>query len=217
MTSPDIEASLLSLGASTLDDLLADVAGKSPAPGGGAVVSAVAALAAALGNMVVSYSAGKKSLADHDQLHADAAAELHRAAAILVELADEDAIAYAHLNRLQRLDADDPARADLASAALAATTVPLAVAAAAADVLRVFERLVNASNPWLRSDLAIATIFAGAAVRAARWNVSINLPSLVEAGVPQEHADDLLGAATDMMEAAERRAQAIEEACRAGW
>jgi formiminotetrahydrofolate cyclodeaminase len=81
----------------------------------------------------------------------------------------------------------------------------------------VLERLVGASNTWLRSDLAIAAILAGAAVRAARWNVSINLPTLIDAGVSKEHADDLMGAATDMLANAEQRAHAIEDACRAGW
>ena len=47
----------------TLDQFLDSVAAKTPAPGGGAVASAVGALSAALAGMVVSYSTGKKNLA----------------------------------------------------------------------------------------------------------------------------------------------------------
>ena len=53
----------------SVDELLAEIGAKSPTPGGGAVACVTAALAAALGRMVVNYSVGKPSLAEHDALH----------------------------------------------------------------------------------------------------------------------------------------------------
>jgi hypothetical protein len=56
----------------TLDELLERIGSKTPTPGGGAVASIVTALAASLARMVVAYSHGKKKLAAHEPLHAEA-------------------------------------------------------------------------------------------------------------------------------------------------
>ncbi|MFN0133198.1 MAG: cyclodeaminase/cyclohydrolase family protein [Phycisphaerales bacterium] len=161
-------------------DLLARVAAKTPAPGGGAVASASAALAAALARMVVAYSLGKKSLADHQPDLAKADAALVRAGEMLLTLADEDAAAYEVLNGLSRLPEGDPRRADLPAAQLAASRPPLAVIAACADLLRLFERLAPITNRHLHSDLAIAAVLAESAARASLWNVTVNAATLDE-------------------------------------
>src|SRR5262249_43764940 len=75
----------------SLNDFLASIAFKTPTPGGGAVASTVAALAAALAQMVVAYSAGKKSLAQHEPTLQSSLKTLERARQILLQLADEDA------------------------------------------------------------------------------------------------------------------------------
>ena len=157
-----------------------NVGDKCPTPGGGAVASAVGALAAALGRMVVSYSIGKKNLEEHQPLLIAANARLERAAAVMLELADEDAAAYGAVNELSRLDASDPRRAELAAAQQASVQVPLMVAAAAVDLLRLFEQLAGTTNRHLRSDLGIAAVLARATVEASAWNVLINLGTLAE-------------------------------------
>src|SRR4051812_31791558 len=163
---------MTTFGASTFDQFLASVAAKTPAPGGGAVASAVGALAAALAQMVVSYSVGKKALVEHEPRLKEAAAILERARGLLLELAEEDAAAYGTVNELQKLAADDPRRAGLGAANSASVQVPLAVMAACVDLLRLFETLGPITNKQLRSDLAIAAILAEAAARASRWDVA---------------------------------------------
>lgn len=163
----------------TLHEFLSRIAAKIPAPGGGAVASSVGAIASALANMVVSYSIGKKNLAEHDTLHHSAALRLTRAAAIMMTLADEDAAAYSLVNELSKLPENDARRtAEYPEALLTAARIPLAVAAAGVDVLRLLEELADKTNRYLRSDLAIAAVLADAAVRSSRWNVAINLPGL---------------------------------------
>jgi hypothetical protein len=164
----------------TLAAFIQNVGDKCPTPGGGAVASAVGALAAALGRMVVSYSIGKKNLEEHQPLLIAANARLERAAAVMLELADEDAAAYGAVNELSRLDASDPRRAELAAAQQASVQVPLMVAAAAVDLLRLFEQLAGTTNRHLRSDLGIAAVLARATVEASAWNVLINLGTLAE-------------------------------------
>ena len=54
----------------TVRELLSSVGSRSPTPGGGAAAAITAALAAAVGEMVVNLSRGKPALAAHDDLHA---------------------------------------------------------------------------------------------------------------------------------------------------
>ncbi len=173
-------------------DFLSAVAAKSPAPGGGAVASASGALASALAQMVVNYSIGKKGLLEQQEDLRLSATKLERARAMFLELADEDAAAYGHLNALQKLPPNDARRiAELPQAQLLAVQVPRSVAATAIDLLRLFEHLAPITNRYLRSDLGIAADLAEATVRAALWNVRINaesLPPTAKADVERESA-----------------------------
>lgn len=167
------------LAARPLAELLDAVAERAPAPGGGAVSAIAGALAAALGSMVLSYSAGKASLAEHAALHAESGASLLKLRAMLLELADADAQAYAELNEIER-----SGTCDKAAAAERALAVPAQVVAVASEVLRVLERVENAgaANRWLLSDLAIAAELAGCTMRSAAWMVRINQRVVEDAG-----------------------------------
>jgi methenyltetrahydrofolate cyclohydrolase len=193
-----------------LDDFLAALASKSPAPGGGAVTATTSALAAALGQMVVAYSVNLKRLSDHKPALESAIRKLENARALVLALAREDAEAYAHLSELMRTPDDHPSKAQaLPAAALAATQVPLAVIAACADLLRLFESLVAITNRNLRSDLAIAAVLADAAGRASLWNVRINLPLLEECDL---HGG-IMETARSMIAEMTARTQRIEQGC----
>src|SRR5438034_4601550 len=80
--------------AATIDAFLSAAAAKQPAPGGGSVTALVGALAAAMVEMVVNYSIGKKDLAEHQPTFHHALAELSRARALLLELMVEDQAAF---------------------------------------------------------------------------------------------------------------------------
>jgi formiminotetrahydrofolate cyclodeaminase len=201
------------LARATLGELVSAIAERSPAPGGGAVVGAVGALAAALGGMVVAFSNRQMD----ERAHAAASSALQAGADRLLELADQDARAYAELNRIQRLESDDPERSMHADAARAATRVPLDAIAESARVLGVLEGLVGSSNAWLRSDLAIASLLTEAAARSAWWNVQINLPSLESAGVPRDEASAMQSEADAGLRGLRERVEAIQNACRDGW
>jgi methenyltetrahydrofolate cyclohydrolase len=154
----------------TLDEFLASVAERTPAPGGGAAAGVACALGAALTEMAARF-AGLE----------DAAA---RAAALRAEglaLADADLSAYAPVLEALRLPADDPERAEaLRAAQSAAADVPLAIAEAASAVAVLARELAAAGKPSLRGDaLAGADIAAGAARAAARL-VEINLAGAVD-------------------------------------
>ncbi|MEO1008070.1 MAG: cyclodeaminase/cyclohydrolase family protein [Planctomycetota bacterium] len=166
----------------TIEGFLGSLAHRSPAPGGGATAAVAGALAAAQASMVVAYSRGKKSLADHAAAHAEIEAILERARADLMDLADADAIAYAEMNRLQRLPDGDPERNRLPEAARACVDVPVRVQEACAAMLDAGGRLAPIANRWLLSDLAIAAMLAEATVRCSDRNIRVNAGDLGDAG-----------------------------------
>jgi formiminotetrahydrofolate cyclodeaminase len=188
---------------------LASIASKTPTPGGGAVASAVGALAAALAQMVVSYSVGKKALAQHEGRLQEASKVLERARGLLLELADEDAAAYGTVNELSKLPESDPRRAALPAANAASVQVPLAVMAACVDLLRLFESLAGITNKQLWSDLAIAAVLADAAARSSRWNVAVNVGFLGDAGAQEASRK----AAEGLLAESARLCAVVEKAC----
>jgi formiminotetrahydrofolate cyclodeaminase len=194
----------------SLGDLLEQVAAKTPTPGGGAVACAAGALAAALAHMVVSYSLGKKNLAEHQPILENAAGVLTRARAVFLGLAAEDAEAYGLVNELQRLAEGDPRRrAELAGAIEAAIQAPMAALAAAADLLRLCERLAPRTNRHLRSDLAIAAVLAESTARACVWNVRVNVGLLPDPA----SRDRRLRQAVEMAEECSARRAVVEREC----
>ena len=193
-----------------LGEFLDSISAKTPAPGGGAVASATGALAASLGQMVVSFSLGKKSLAAHEPALSRAAAVLARTSTLLLELAEEDAAAYTLVNQLSKLPESDPRRIkEWPAAVAAAVNVPRAVVGACCDLLRLLESLHPITNPHLRSDLAIAAILAESAARGAWWNVKVNLPLLPtpEARITLEQE------LQSLLQDAHVRTQRLEHAC----
>lgn len=195
----------MSLGETRFSDFLEQVAAKTPTPGGGAVASAVGAIAAALAGMVVSYSLGKKSLAAHQDTLAQAAATLSKARTVMLQLAEEDAASYRVVNELMKLpETDARRRVEWDSAVAAAVQAPMAVAAAATDLLRHFVALAPITNRMLRSDLAIAAVLAEATVRAALWNVEINASLLADRTETMNRARRLVESGRELLARVEK-------------
>jgi formiminotetrahydrofolate cyclodeaminase len=165
----------------TVEEFLQAVAAKSPTPGGGAVASVTAALAAALAQMVVQYSIGKKSLAAHDEIHKAGLERLKNDLIAALDLAEEDAKAYGELNELWKLDQNDPRRKrEFPGAVQRAIAAPRRVLDLSLTMLNTMRSLMGLTNSMLASDLAIAAVLADAAARAAAWNMRINLPLLAD-------------------------------------
>jgi formiminotetrahydrofolate cyclodeaminase len=197
------------IGSLSFESLLGALASKTPAPGGGAAAGMAGATACALAGMVVAYSVGRKSLAEHKGFLEDAQGRLARARSMFLLLADEDAAAYEKLNGLMKLPEDHPDRvAGWDGAVEGALGPPRAMLAAASDVLRLCEELLGKVNEHLRSDLAVAAVLAEAAARSAAWNVAVNLP-LVDEGRQESIGEE---AARLTREAAERAGR-VEAGC----
>lgn len=190
-------------------EFLDALAARTPAPGGGASACVAGAVAAAQAEMVVAYSIGRKSLAEHQGRLESARAALAATRALLLELADEDAAAYAELNRLRKLPEGDPARRDEPAATRRCVEIPAAALAACVNMLRLLAELPGITSRQLRSDLAIAATLAEAAAKACDWNVRINVSFVTG----QEWTRKIAAEAARELEAAADLTASVQRAC----
>jgi formiminotetrahydrofolate cyclodeaminase len=163
----------------SINDFLESLAAKKPTPGGGSVAALAGALAAAMGEMVLNYSVGKKDLVAHQPAIQEALAELTRARAMLVELLIEDQLAFEKLTAARKACNNagdkDPT---FAAALLACIRIPQTIGATASAILELCDRVTPMVNKYLLSDLAVCAEMAMATVRCAAYNVRVNLSDL---------------------------------------
>jgi glutamate formiminotransferase/formiminotetrahydrofolate cyclodeaminase len=157
----------------------AAVASAEPAPGGGSVVAVVAALGAALGEMVCRLTLEKV-------VEPGVEAELGRALAAagdlrgrLLELSGRDEAAYgayaAAVALPNRTEAEKRARREAREAALVgAAEVPLAVAEACLALAATLGPVARSGGRFLVSDVVVAARLAEAALHGALANVRAN-------------------------------------------
>ena len=172
----------------TLDTLLDQLASSDPVPGGGSAAALAGAMGAALVGMVAELTIGRPEYAEHEVTITGLRAEAHARRDLLLDLAEEDATAYASVVRARRMPKESPAELEARAAALRtamidAARVPLRTATVAAEVLELAERIAPIGNRNAVSDAGVAAQLAAAALRGALLNVRINLPYL-PAGEP---------------------------------
>jgi formiminotetrahydrofolate cyclodeaminase len=167
----------LPLAERTIGDYLQTLGSSRPAPGGGSVAGLVGALAAGLGQMVVSLTAKHgedPNLEGHYSLLGSSIVSLLSSAA-----ADERAYSgYLEASRLPRSTGDEKAarRNAMQTALIHAAEVPLGLASSACDLLDQLAPVVSHGTPHALSDADIAISLAHASVVAGLANVRINIP-----------------------------------------
>lgn len=165
----------------TLSEFLDATAAKQPAPSGGSVAALCGALAAAIGEMVLNYSVGKKGLETHQDELRTVLAEMHRARQMMVSLMVDDQSAYQALTAARKLPKDsEQYKSDYPAALLASIRTPEAIAVTAAAILNLTERLIDRVNYYLLSDLAVCAELAMATVRCGIYNVRVNLADVTD-------------------------------------
>jgi len=161
----------------TIEKFLEAAAAKQPTPGGGSVAALAGALAAAMGEMVLNYSVGKKGLENHAESLMAGLGEFRRAREMMVELMAEDQSAYEALAAVRK-------GTDLAKrqqAVMICARVPQTIAGTAVAILELADELVDKVNQHLLSDLAVCAELAMATTRTAIYNVRVNLPDFADA------------------------------------
>ncbi|MGC9453351.1 MAG: cyclodeaminase/cyclohydrolase family protein [Phycisphaerae bacterium] len=189
----------------TVREFLDAAAAKTPTPGGGSVAAVVAALAAALGEMALNFTSGKKKYAEHQELYDRIGPRLTRARHMFKALAGDDAAAYEFFRETTAM-ADSPEKTERMSLALAAAIdVPRELTKVAIAVLEDLKELSGKCNRYLLSDLLAAAALSAVAVRLSDYNVRINARQL-----PASEGDDLRSSSADDLARAERLRDKIE-------
>ena len=204
----------------TLAEFGEKLASPEPVPGGGSASAVAASLAASLVAMVATLSQGRPKYADHAALHAMSIPAARGLATDLMDLADEDAAAYAacaialKLPREAFVDKEYRDQQVRATARVAAE-VPLRCVERCREVLVLADALAGRSNMNASSDLRVAALLAEAAGHGAAENVLVNIPLIgeddwtrgAEARIAQllEEISELKARVHDVVASGERR------------
>ncbi len=177
-------------GGEAIADYAGRLAARTPTPGGGSAAGVVAALAAALGQMVLAYSYGPTAPdAELAALHE----RLGEARGRFLRLAEDDSRSYESVRvarRALKAAANDPAAAAGVTAALrSAASVPLDTARLARESASALAAVRDRTRAALRSDLATALALFRAASEGALANVAVNLDDLKAAGASTSELD----------------------------
>jgi formiminotetrahydrofolate cyclodeaminase len=214
MSSPD---SALSFRELTLGGFVDRLASADPVPGGGSASAVAASLGAALVAMVAALSEDRPKYAAHAELHIRTRATGQRLAARFLDLADEDAAAYAvfaaAMKQPKTTEAEQAARRKaISSAARAAAEIPLLTVEACLELVAAAESLVGRSNVNASSDLDVATLLGEAAARGAAANVLINLPSVDD----ESYSGEATARVMRLLDSVEEIAATVHEGVRSG-
>jgi len=204
MTENGKQTDLLSM---TVRQFVEASAAKAPTPGGGSVAGVVGALAAALGEMALNFSIGKKKFAAHADAHQRLLSRFGRAREMFQQLVADDIVAFTAYQDASRM-ADGPEKGEaMDNATAAAIDVPREAAKLALAVLGDLEVLAGMCNRYLISDLAAGAALCEAVSRLCDYNVRINAGNVRD---PDEAKQVRSGSAGDLAAAVACRRR-IEE------
>lgn len=170
----------------TIDSgILDEIASDKPAPGGGSAAAYTGAMAAALVSMVARLTIGKKKYAAVVDQMEEILLQSEKIRSQLTSLVEKDAQAFETVMQAFKLPKETPemesTRMDaVEKATQEATQIPMQVAQSSLTILALSERVVTLGNFNAISDGGSAGALAMASIKAASYNVRINLANLRE-------------------------------------
>lgn len=200
-------------------DFLEELSSKKPTPGGGGAAALGGAAGAALGQMVINLTLGKKKYADVEEEMKALLEKLEVLKAEFLHLADEDARVFAPLAAAYGLpgttDEEKKYKAEvLEGHLLTASLVPIHVMEDALKAIDIMDILADKGSRMAVSDVGVGVQLIRTALTGAVMNVWINTKSMKN----REKAEELNGYADEMMQKGTALADAVyrkvEEALR---
>jgi formiminotetrahydrofolate cyclodeaminase len=201
----------------TLSEFSDVLASAEPVPGGGSASAIAASFAGSLLAMVARLSLDRPRYEAYRATNERALAAGDRGRRVMLDLADQDARAYAGLAAARKMPRDTPdeqAARDGATreSAKAASEVPLRVVDECARLLEHVLAMAGRSNANAASDLEVAARLCTAAAKGAGANVLINLPMVGD----EEFAGATTTALKTLLESIDRAVAQVSELIGAG-
>lgn len=167
----------------TVEAFLEELSSKKPTPGGGGAAALGGAAGAALGEMVINLTLGKKRYADVEPEMKSLLERLEYLKAEFLRLADEDAEVFAPLAAAYGLptgtEEERSHKAEVLEGHLmAASLVPMAVMERCMEALDILEILAVKGSRLAVSDVGAGVQFIRSALLGAKMNVSINTKAM---------------------------------------
>lgn len=171
----------------TVLEFIEDVDSNQPTPGGGSVSALATSLGVSLARMVGHLTVPKKafkgldpSLQETIVKHIDS---LEKIKVRLIELVDEDTVAYNKVMRAFKMPKGTPKekqnrRDAIQEGTLCAIKVPFEVAQKGLEAMTFFEVIIKYGNKNAISDLGVGALLLHAGIEGALLNVQINLGML---------------------------------------
>lgn len=190
-------------------EFLEKLASNSPTPGGGGGAAMAGALAVALASMVGNLTVGKEKFAQYEAEVQELLAKAEALRMKMFALVNADAEVFNSFMACYRLpkhtDEEKQARNQaIQNAAKEAAEVPLKIAEACLEVMKLAERIAIIGNPGAITDAVVSSIMARAALRSAVYNVVVNLKLIKDEAYNQ--------AMYAKIEAMQNEAEALEKA-----
>jgi glutamate formiminotransferase / formiminotetrahydrofolate cyclodeaminase len=179
--------------AATLRPFVEQVASADPVPGGGSAAALAGALGAALGQMAVRITKGKKNYEQYMERYIDALDRLAPYTSTLLELVDADSEAYRLVLAAYKLPKGSDEREKAIQAGLIrATEIPARTAGCAADALRVCEDLRSIIHINVASDFQVGIQMLRTSLKGAIANMRTNMPGIKDPDVRMHYEDAIL-------------------------
>ncbi|NWF55124.1 MAG: cyclodeaminase/cyclohydrolase family protein [Syntrophaceae bacterium] len=180
----------------SLSQFLDAVAGATATPGGGSVSALAGALAAALVEMVVNLTAGKKGFEAQAAEMEKLGAEAHSYREALGSTIAQDINAYqgvmkAYLLPKSTESEKETRKEEIQKALRRAADPPLFTAATSLKVLKLCQKAAEKGNPNAITDAAVGALLAEAALQGGVLNVLINLSALKDENTVKKMMQEL--------------------------
>lgn len=164
-------------------DILDDFASNNPAPGGGSAAAFTGALAAALVSMVARLTIGKKKYSSIEAQMEEILLQSEKIRYQLTSFVEKDSLAFENVMLAFKLPRGSPELESdrmeaIEKATQSAAQIPMQVARSGLTILALSERVVALGNINAISDGGSAGALAIASIKAAGYNVRINLGNL---------------------------------------
>jgi methenyltetrahydrofolate cyclohydrolase len=169
-----------------IQEFLDQLASSASTPGGGGAAAIMGAMGAALVSMVCNLTIGKEK---YKEVEADLKTVLEKSENLRARLTDMIQADVEVFDRVmgaygmpKGTDEEKAARsAEIQSALMAATDVPLECARASAEVIALSRSVAEKGNLNVISDAGVAVVAGFAALKAAALNVNINIGGIKDA------------------------------------